>query len=490
VFARLLAPRAFVHPALFAAGYVLLSYANLPTPISGLWRPLAVAMIAALLLSLLLAVLTRSRSLGALLATSVVLALSAAWVLAALAAVAVLWIAAVSVMRRARGATPLRWPGTDASNRMVGVFGAMFAAVALVSAAPPAISTLQFSIPGVEGDATDGTRPNIYLILMDGYPSTEVLQTHLSFGNSAFEGALVNAGFEIATESRSNYTATWATLASMFNGAYLDEIESLKAAPADQEGQYASLMRAINTGRALGELRGRGYRIVTVPSPFEGATLVSADEVLSGGQLTFFELSLLQHSPLLGLIMSVAPDFVLDQQASRTRDALETTARLAAEEHADPLFLFTHVLSPHPPIVFQGDGSLADLPACFPDRCTLWEMHDDSQWQAFAGQIRHINEIVTDAIERVVASDPEAVIVVMSDHGSQPPGAPETALLQNVIAVRSPAHEGLLASDAHPVDLLPVIWDAYFGTETPRHDYRGWINRAEHPLEMVEVSIP
>lgn len=104
------------HPAMFAAGYVLLSFTNLPTPASGLWRPLAAAFFGALVLSLLLGAITRSRALGALLATAIVLLLSASWLLAAVAGVAILWIGLVTVLRRARS---LCW-----DNRTLRVSGA------------------------------------------------------------------------------------------------------------------------------------------------------------------------------------------------------------------------------------------------------------------------------------------------------------------------------------------------------------------------------
>lgn len=479
-----------VHPALFAAGYVLLSFANLPTPASGLWRPLAVAMVAALLLSLLLGAMMRNRALGVLIATGTVLALSAVWLLVAVAASAVLWIGLVAVLRRTKKTAPLRWPGMQAANRMVGVFGAMFAVVAVVSAAPAVLHSIQFRIPDAAAVVTADEHPNVFVILLDGYPSSDVLSTYLDFDNSDFEASLAEAGFDVAPESRSNYTATWATLASMFHGAFLDEIGSLTPFPSDQAEQYARLMQAINEGVILGDLHGRGYRIVTVPSPFEAASLVSADEMRPGGQLTSFELSLLQHSRLLGPVVALAPDFLLDQQRLRIEGALATTADVASETHDDPVFMLTHVLSPHPPIVFEADGQLAELPDCYPRRCTLWQMEEASQWAGFTGQVEHLNQLVTETVRGIVAADPGAVVVIMSDHGSRPPGAPEEVLLENLTAVRSPGHPDVLTSDTHPVDLLTTIFDAYFGTESPRHTYRGWINRPEHPLEMVEVSPP
>jgi hypothetical protein len=115
-------------------------------------------------------------------------------------------------------------------------------------------------------------------------------------------------------------------------------------------------------------------------------------------------------------------------------------------------------------------------------------MHDSSQWEGVAGQVQHLNQLVVATVDQIVAADPQAVVVVMSDHGSRPPGAPREALLQNLLAVRSPGRPAVVASDAHLVDLFAAIFDAYFGTQSPRHEYRGWISLPEFPLEMVEVT--
>jgi hypothetical protein len=478
---------AAMHPGAFAAGYVLLSFASFPTPVSGLWRPLAMAVIAALAMAVAFSALVRNRSLGALLATAVVLTLSAVWLLAAVAGAALLWTGAVSLMRKTQKSAPLRWPGLPAANRMVGIFGAMFALVSMISAAPPLVRSVQFATSEPDSVEAAGSAPNIYMILLDGYPSADVLREYLSYDNSAFQRSLMDLEFAVSSDSRSNYTATWATLASMFHGEYLEKIPSIRPFPIDQGEQYLSLMEAINDATVLAELHARGYRIVTVPSPFEAAALVSADEMRVTGELTSFELSLLQHSRLLGPLLTIAPDYLLEQQKLRIDHAFESTAAVAAETSAGPTFMFTHVLNPHPPIVYESDGALADLPDCFPTTCSLWQMAEASQWAQLPAQIEHLNRLVIETVGRVISADPDAVIIVMSDHGSRPPGAPEEVLLQNVLAIRSPHQPNIVTRGMHLVDLLPTVFDAYFGTESPRHDYRGWLNVPEHPLEMAEV---
>lgn len=467
---------------------MLLSFANLPTPVSGLWRPLIVAAAGALLLSAVFGVLLRSRWAGLLAGTVIVIAVSAAWLLVAVTATALLWFAIVSLLRRRRGLRPIRWPGAEAASRQVGVFGLMFVAVAAVSAVPAATASMGLEDPSVDSGETFDGAPDVFVILLDGYPRSDVLGRYLGLDNSTFEEALQGMGFEVERGARSNYSATWATLASMFHGRYLHEIPSLMPFATDEAAQYVSLMRALNEGAALAQFRSGGYRIVTVPSPFEAATLFTADEVRTSAELTFFELSLLQHSQLLAPLVSISPSLVLEQHRGRIENALASTVDLASEGSDAPRFVFTHLLSPHPPVVFDASGATAQLPACYPHTCTLWEMTDGVHWSTFPGQIAHLNRIVLDSLSRLTQVNPTAVVVVMSDHGSRPPGAAEDVLLDSLLAVRSIHATDLPTEDLYPVNLLPWILNAHLGNDQPMSVYRGWLNEPEHPLEMVEVE--
>lgn len=379
-------------------------------------------------------------------------------------------------------------PGISSVYRLASVFGGMFLVVTLVTAIPSASLSLDLRLPSVDGEpgTSAGALPDVHLLLLDGYPGDGALAA-IGDDVQALRSGLDDRGFRVAADSRANYTATWATLASMFNGAYLDEIDGLLPAPSDPESQYGRLLVALNQGSELASLRARGYRIVTVPSPFDGATLVAADDVRDTGQLTYFELSLLQNSPLMRLVGAVAPDWVLDQHRDRIRDSLAEMVDLANDPAPGSRFSFTHVMSPHAPIAFEADGGPAGLPPCFPSTCTLWEFATDAQWADVPGQLTALDQLVLAAVDDLVGADPEAIVVVMSDHGLHPPGLEEAVMLDNLLAIRDPS--GTMDPDGlSPVDLLPALREAVFGDVVERHAYRGWINRAERPLELTEVS--
>ena len=474
--ARLLTPSAF------AVAYVLISFANTPTPVTGLLRPLLIAVALPFAVTALVAVLTRSPALAVMVGTIMVVASSEVWLAFAVIGIAVAWGLVIGLGRRLRGAPlpPLR---LQRVAHLTGVFGALFAVVSGVSAVPAAAASIGLGFDTPRGSATAGD-PDILVLLLDGYPRSDVLREAFDYDNSAFEGDLARLGFEVVETSRSNYTATWATLASLFHGEYLDAIPDLAPFPTDATQQYTALMRAIADGSQLAALRERGYEIVAIPPPFGAAALLSADRTLDGGQMTSFELSLLQHSPLLREIQAVAPDFVLDQQRDRIASDLRSLTRVVDETRDHPVFLWAHLLNPHAPILYDADGSAAALPACFPGDCSLWAFAREAEWDRLPGQVGTINRLVVDALDDVVRADPDAILVVMSDHGHRAPGRPESDLLANFLAIRMPDPDAEPPKDLAPVDLLHAISALAFDTPFEPHPYRAWISDAEAPLTM------
>jgi hypothetical protein len=471
---------ASIYPAAFAAGYVLISFSTTPTPVGGLWRPLLAAIVIAAAVSVLFGLAFRNRSIGALVASIVVLLLAAPWLALVLSVIAAPFWLGIGVLRRRRAGQTI----APVTSRLP-VIAVMFALVTAVTAIPAAFASLNLDRPASTAAAAgERTLPNIYALLLDGYPRSDVLEAELGMDNRPFEEELEGLDFEVAADSQSNYTSTWASLTALFHGRYLHELPELTPFPRDQAEQFYALMRSMNRGGILDELRAAGYRVATVPPPFESASLFTADEVRPTGHMTSFELSLIQHSPIIGVLLAIAPDTVLDQQRQRVESALHDLEAIATEPSDRPVFAFVHVLSPHAPIVFDADGELPPLPSCFPQQCSLWEIASADQWRMLPAQIDQLNRRVIDTLESVVGSDPDAVVLVMSDHGVQRPGGDLATMLKNFTALRAPGASGLLGDRPHTVNILAAIAQQYAGIPATRRDYEGWVSAPEHPLTM------
>lgn len=474
-----------LYPAGFVAAYVLLSFSATPTPLLGLWRPLIVGVALAVALQLVVLLILRSRHRAALVTSVLVMIMAAAWLLVAVLATIAAWWVIVNLLRRRTGRAPLRLAEERISSTLA-AFATAFAIVASfgVVAAVPALAPTALEPSGADAipDA-----PDIIVLLLDGYPRADALLEQLGHDNTRFLQALEDREFTVADDSRSNYTATWATIASMLHMRFVDEIEELLPLPNDPAEQYRVLMSAINRGPAIAELSGRGYEIVAVPSPFESAALVTADRYRSDGHLTSFELSLVQHSVAGKALLAIVPDLFFDEHRRRILAGFTAVGEEVERSRSGPAFVFAHLLTPHAPTVFEADGTAAPPVACFPG-CSPWAFTEREQWNAFPAQVEHVNDLILATVDRIAAAAPDAVIVLMSDHGSHVPGYSQANLLRTLFATRTPAHPASV-TDAAPVNLFPQVFNAYFDADLELRPYRSWISESEAPLTMQQVTL-
>ncbi|MEX0625999.1 MAG: sulfatase-like hydrolase/transferase [Chloroflexota bacterium] len=470
--------------AAFVAAYVLISFSATPNPMMALWRPLLVGVAVAVALQLLLGLVLRDGDRAEIAASAVVLVLGAAWVPLAVLVVAVIWLLAIQLMRRRRGEPAL---GLNARTvaRNLGVFAWAFATVAAIPVVGWAIASYHPADGAIEG-ATGTGRPDIVLLLVDGYPRADSLVEQFGVDNSAFVTALTTRGFLVAAHSRSNYTATWASLSSMFYGRYVDEIHELAPPPADPAEQYRRVMLALGRAPVLDGFRRDGYEIVTIPSAFESAALTSADRILTPPEWTSFELSLIQRSLAGQLAFRLAPGVVFDQHRARLESTLQLLGDEMARTSATPRFVFAHLLAPHAPVAFRADGSPAEPPACFPG-CSPYGITSAADWEGFPGQVTHVNELVVAVLDRIIGDDPGALIILMSDHGSPRTGEAPANAFRNFFAARAPANEVQYEDDVTPMTVLARLTDLPFTSGDP---YRAWISAGLEPLTLTPYTGP
>jgi hypothetical protein len=473
-------------PASFGIAYVLLSFAEFPTPTGDLLRPILVVLAASVLLTTMLRVILGSWSSASVVASIGFVLASAPWILVAVVVAALAWAGLLAFRGRLRRGS-LRKPDWGRVAQAVAVFGSAFLLIAAMLTAPSAIggTYLRLGEPAETGPAT---LPNVYLFLLDGYPRNSTLVEVYDFDNGPFEAELGELGFSVAAGSRSNYPHTWLTFASMLNGEYLDGMESLEPPPEAAEEQYRALMTAVNDGAMFDRLREQGYSITVVPSPFRGVAPQAVDRYLDTGQLSAFEYSLLLHSSLGRAITTFAPSYLMDQQRDRFHAALAGVVGVAREPQR-PSFVFAHLLSPpHAPLVYDRHGNPLPLPECVPSTCALWEFPDEESWDRLPEQIAYTNSQLVTALREIVIADPDAVIILMSDHGSRRDAGRLDEFFHSFFAVRDAGRLGL-GEDVSPVNVLRAIVSDGPGRDAPPLPYRAWMFADElRPLELRTYS--
>jgi hypothetical protein len=320
--------------------------------------------------------------------------------------------------------------------------------------------------------------PSIYVLLLDAYPRADSLAA-MGIDNRQFLGALAVRGFDVYADATSNYSLTSLTLATMLNGQPAAAL--VPDPPDDKNAQQMLLSDAIDESAALGELHDAGYRLEALPGFVDGVR-VTSDTGLGSPFLGDFERHVLENGAAAGILDLMAPDWIAGQYRARIRDLFATWPTLGSEGGS---VIFGHVMLPHLPFVFDADGA-RPMPDCYP-RCWFW-----SPWSepftvdAFAEllwpQLEWLNTQVLAAVDRL---PPDAVIVLMGDHGSRVVFGPEA--LRTFLAARTPTHQRLFGEQPSPVQWFPRLLNTYAGTSMPEGPAEHLISLGTKPFPMIDM---
>jgi hypothetical protein len=206
-----------------------------------------------------------------------------------------------------------------------------------------------------------------------------------------------------------------------------------------------------------------GYTTRVLTGPIVHAQVGGADVTWSSGAATDFELNLLQRTLAAGVTST------LGWETAQQHDGIVSTLDEFARPVAGPVFTLGHVMAPHAPFVIRADGSAEAAPPCYPAACGIF--HGESTelgWspgqyrEKVAGQIEALDRLVLSSVDRIRANDPEAVILVFSDHGLRFDRTDHDEQFRNLLTAYTPNHSSLFGESPTLVNVMPRLLNAYF----------------------------
>lgn len=440
---RRIAGASLAIPIALATSIVLHSFADHAIPVHAIVRPLLVAVGGTLLIGAIAGVLIGFPR-GPLLTTAALVGLlihGEGPLYASLTAFGIIAVANVDAR------FPLPWRAVTKPLLMVtGVLLAL-AIVRVALTADRLINDLR-GLPPVGTAQTQG--PDIYLILLDGYPRSDTLDRVFDFDNSAFIQALADLGFDHYQDSRSNYPSTTLSMASMLRG---EEIEGVPL-------QQPDLRYAAWDAPMVQLARAHGYEFVSISPGWDEVSLRRSDRYIDTGQLGQFEQSLIERNSFGWFAEMFDPGFFGEERRDRIEDVLGAVAELAYEDRESPRLVWAHVPAPHYPMVYGPGGSAREVEVIDFDG---YDPSAPNLVADYSANLSALNDRVL-ATARAIATG-GSVVVIWSDHGSLTSLGPPEELLRNFIAARTPGQSGLLGAAPSPMQVMPLLLNAYFGTD-------------------------
>jgi len=352
---------------------------------------------------------------------------------------------------------------------------------------------------------TDAPRPDVYYIILDGYGRQDILQALFAFDNSEFVHALESRGFYVADASSSNYIQTMLSLSSSFNMNYVQNLKLDGRTPENR----ADLIEMLNYSEVRAVLAQNGYKTVSFHNEYK-ATLSTADiyyddSAASGfaEPVTAFESIVIDHS--LARVLTHTPAFnrALIEMPYEThrRHILSTFSQLQEVPALDgDYFIYAHIIAPHPPFVFDADGSVIMHGEPFTLFDANYYIKDHSRGGYIGGyrkQIQYVNTLILETVDGILArSTTPPIIILQGDHG---PGAylHWGSLEQTVPAERFGILNAYYFPDQNyaslypsisPVNSFRVVLNQFFETDyallPDLHYYSYW----SFPFDFIEVT--
>ena len=303
--------------------------------------------------------------------------------------------------------------------------------------------------------------PDVYYIILDSYAREDFLKMVYDYDNSEFVDALQKRGFYVAACSQSNYVRTEISLASSLNMMYIQELDD---AFTPESTARRRLWDALKHSAVRHNFESLGYETVNFATGFAWMELEDADHFLTpppfSSMLTEFE-GLFLRTTLTRYVQDwgwVDPDEVLGQsfrdRFSNIFDNINDVASMPG-----PQFSYIHLISPHPPFIFDAEGN----PTYPPDFWNEQRQYPNDKYQkGYTHQVTYLNTRVLEAVDTILEeSDTPPIIIIQGDHGAWM--QPKDRRMWILNAYYLPENNDKLYPSISPVNTFRLVFNLYFG---------------------------
>jgi hypothetical protein len=393
----------------------------------------------------------------------------------------------------------------------------IFNAMALVLAIMPIAQTVRLSGAKEAPVPTDLFRkpltlaqhgndqpPDIYFLLMDGMGQPAYLEKEFGLSHKIAEEILRGRGFTVKKHAMSSYPQTALSLSSTLNAGY---IQDLLIIPDPANGDRAALAGLVADNRVLRSLGGLGYDLVTFPSGYPltkmGGPGKRRSPLIDPNFLEYYAL----EDGCLPLVQKLAGRGPSDLSFAMRRNRLEyvfDNLGRAREGIPDekPVFVFAHIMAPHPPFVFSRTGD--PLPSrknfAFADGSHWYDIHGREgtpYYIMYSEQFTYVMKRLGEAVDAILASSPRPpVIIIQGDHG------PGSKLHHERVAYTDheerlgvfdawyvPEQYGWQPGEGGPVvNTFPQLFNALFDAGMPMLPPRYFFARMSGPYAYFELT--
>ena len=321
--------------------------------------------------------------------------------------------------------------------------------------------------------------PNVYYIILDGYPRNDVLKKHLDFDNSEFIDFLKQREFYVAENSYSNYSLSSTSIPATMNMNYInfltDELgedsRSYDPLLGKDFGLYAD-------NQVIKNFKSMGYKVAKIGSvPMYLHEIPLADLSLCYKSIHLMDNRLFDTVARTSMVGYFIERWSEDLQRQIILCAFEELPKISSY-YEEPVFVWSHIMLPHFPLIFGADGEpitpgesllVMNNPHVFEGTDSSWNIK-----QQFLQQLQFTNKKSMELVNKILENEKQSIIIIQSDHGSafdvdldDPTDDDVHQRLSNINAIYFPDEKPreILTNDQTNVNTFRIVFNSYFGSD-------------------------
>lgn len=304
-----------------------------------------------------------------------------------------------------------KWNCRPFAGIVAAVFGGLIlvnvltALPAMFTTASTSVSTAALSEEAASIHFTSDERPNVYYLIYDEYGGFENLEHLFDYDNGEFRQFLEEEGFNINV-SGINSESCW-TVTLMPNLLNLNYVFT-EVPETSLQIQY------LDNPFLFQIFSNNGYRINVINHMdyigHTGTNQLTENQTRDNIATYLYENSLYSLIPATGDLYDALhwSDYYRGY-VDRLQNCLEAQQTMCEAAQGQPTLTVSYMQFPHWPYVFNADGSVR------PDG----EVHFIRDF--YLSQLEYANTTIESAVRQIKEEDPDAMIIIQSDHGSRFP---------------------------------------------------------------------
>lgn len=331
--------------------------------------------------------------------------------------------------------------------------------------------------------------PNIYFIILDSYANLNTLREFLDYDNQQFIHYLTGKGFDVVSESRSNYLYTTYNIASSLNMEYINYLGNSGEIFANKK-----VYDMTKDNKVMSLFKSQGYKIVHFDSgnTFTKSSKYEDLNINCGSKIGRFQRELW----LSTLLRPIFKYFYFFDEGDAERTLCIFSKLAEVQKYIkEPMFVFSHIYAPHTPFVLDSN--------CNPiENVYIGTPKESSDYakniSGYVDILTCLNTKVKELVERILSeARVEPIIIIASDHG------PALDITKPDLTIATTAEESMknfaafylpnngnefLYESITPVNYFRLVFDRYFDTKYGLLDDRSYYSPYNGSHKFTDIT--